>query len=112
MTNPKDDRHKVMTLTAKDFEWDYERGRGKGGQKRNKTCSAVRCRHIPSGAIGWSEDGRSQLHNKRTAFERMTKTKEFQLWVKVAASKDATFDDVVDEMMQDKNLKIEYGVRT
>ena len=101
-------RTKVMTLTAKDFEWDYERGRGKGGQKKNKTESAVRCRHLPSGALGWAEDGRSQTHNKRKAFERAMKTKQFQTWARVVASKDVNIDSIVDDMMTDKNLKVEY----
>ena len=55
----------IFSVTSKDCEWDYVRGSGKGGQKRNKTSSAVRCRHLPSNAIGYAEDTRSQLQNKQ-----------------------------------------------
>jgi protein subunit release factor B len=70
----------LFSVTAKDCEWDFVRGSGKGGQKRNKTSNAVRCRHLPSGALGYAEDERSQLHNKRLAFVRMANTTEFKKW--------------------------------
>jgi protein subunit release factor B len=73
----------LFSITANDCEWDYTRGSGKGGQKKNKTSSAVRCRHLPSGAIGYAEDSRSQHLNKRSAFVRMADTKEFKNWHKI-----------------------------
>ena len=78
---------KVLSVTASDCRWDYYRGSGAGGQKRNKTSNCVRCTHIASGAVGKSEDGRSQIHNKRTAFVRMTKTKEFKSWLRVESAR-------------------------
>ena len=60
----------LFSVTAKDCTWDYIRGSGKGGQKRNKTSSAVRCHHKDSGAVGYAEDTRSQLKNKRLALPR------------------------------------------
>lgn len=74
------DRELLFSVTAKDCDWDYVRGSGNGGQKRNKTSSAVRCRHRDSGAIGYAEDSRSQHQNKITAFKRMIDTKEFKKW--------------------------------
>ena len=50
----------LFSVTAADCRFDYYRGSGKGGQKRNKTSSAVRCTHIASGAVGASDDTRSQ----------------------------------------------------
>lgn len=50
----------LVRVTAKDCRWDYYRGTGKGGQKRNKTENCVRCTHIKSGAVGKSEEGRKQ----------------------------------------------------
>lgn len=73
----------LFSLTARDFEWDYIRGSGKGGQKKNKTSSAVRCRHISSGALGYAEDDRSQSKNKKLAFKRMSETREFKSWIKL-----------------------------
>lgn len=48
----KKKRELVFSLTKDDFEWEYFRGTGKGGQKKNKTSSAVRCKHLESGAVG------------------------------------------------------------
>ena len=70
----------LFSVTDKDCKFTYTRGSGKGGQKRNKTSSAVRCHHVPSGAMGYSDDTRSQLQNKKIAFSRMAKTPEFNCW--------------------------------
>jgi len=77
----------LFSIKAKDCEWDYIRGSGKGGQHRNKTSNAVRCRHLPSGAIGFSDDTRSQSHNKRLAFKRMGESKEFTSWARIEAAR-------------------------
>lgn len=73
----------LFSITARDCEWSYTKGTGAGGQKRNKTSSAVHCTHRASGAHGYSEASRSQLDNRRDAFEKMTQTGEFQKWVKL-----------------------------
>ena len=70
----------LFSVTADDCRWAYTKGTGAGGQKRNKTSSAVHCFHDPSGAHGYSESSRSQLDNKRDAFIKMFETKEFKLW--------------------------------
>lgn len=102
----------IISLTSKDFSWEFMRGSGPGGQKKNKTNSACRCTHIPSKAVGYCQESRSQLQNKQEAFRKMSETKEFQNWLKVEiAKKSGTFislEEQVDEMMQEKNLKIEY----
>lgn len=72
-----------FSITAKDCDWQDKRGRGKGGQKKNKTSNAIQCFHRLSGAMGAAEDGRSQLHNKQLAFRRMFDSKEFQSWIKL-----------------------------
>jgi protein subunit release factor A len=75
----------LFSITAKDCRWDYYRGSGAGGQHRNKTNSAVRCTHEASGAMGQSEDTRSQHDNKKLAFVRMAKTDTFQKWARIEA---------------------------
>lgn len=50
-----------------DCEVDNYRSSGPGGQKRNKTSSAVRLRHQPSGLIAQAVTSRSQHRNKRAA---------------------------------------------
>jgi hypothetical protein len=50
---------------------DTYRASGPGGQKRNKTSSAVRLRHLPSGLIVIAEESRSQHENKAKALKRL-----------------------------------------
>jgi len=52
-------------------EVDTYRASGPGGQKRNKTSSAVRLRHPPSGLIVIGEESRSQHENKAKALRRL-----------------------------------------
>ncbi|MCS7168128.1 MAG: peptide chain release factor-like protein [Gemmatales bacterium] len=50
---------------------DTYRASGPGGQKRNKTDSAVRLRHLPSGLHAIAEESRSQHDNKQRALKRL-----------------------------------------
>src|SRR5258706_10079484 len=50
---------------------DTYRASGPGGQKRNKTSSAVRIRHPPSGLIVIAEESRSQHENRVRALRRL-----------------------------------------
>ncbi len=52
-------------------EVDTYRASGPGGQKRNKTSSAVRLRHAPSGLIVIAEESRSQHENRARAVRRL-----------------------------------------
>jgi hypothetical protein len=52
-------------------EVDTYRASGPGGQKRNKTSSAVRLRHPPTGLIVIAEESRSQHENKAKALKRL-----------------------------------------
>ena len=82
-----EDRELVLSVTADDCEWSYTRGSGKGGQKRNKTSSAVHCTHRASGAHGYSESSRSQHDNRQLAFVRMVTTDMFENWRKREVSR-------------------------
>jgi hypothetical protein len=50
---------------------DTYRASGPGGQKRNKTSSAVRLRHLPTGLIVIAEETRSQHENRARALRRL-----------------------------------------
>lgn len=50
---------------------DTYRASGPGGQKRNKTSSAVRLRHLPTGLIVIGEESRSQHENKAKCQQRL-----------------------------------------
>src|SRR3954453_18233875 len=52
-------------------ETDLYRASGPGGQKRNKTSSAVRLRHLPSGLIVIAEESRSQHENRARGLRRL-----------------------------------------
>jgi len=52
-------------------EVDTYRASGPGGQKRNKTSSAVRIRHLPSNLIVIAEESRSQHENRARALKRL-----------------------------------------
>ena len=82
----------LFSVTPSDCRWDYFRGSGKGGQKRNKTENNVRCTHIASGAVGVSGDTRSQHKNKRIAFIRMSETEKFKTWHRLECAR-RTFDE-------------------
>jgi protein subunit release factor B len=102
-------KDKILSVTEKDCKFDFYRGSGSGGQKKNKTSSACRCHHVQSKAYGSCEDHRQQRKNKETAFKRMCETKEFQAWVKTETlRKLRTLDRIEDEVEQEmKNVRVE-----
>ena len=55
-----------VEIRESDLEETFQRGHGKGGQHQNKTSSAVRLRHKPSGQEVFI-NGRSQQANRKTA---------------------------------------------
>jgi ribosome-associated protein len=50
---------------------DTYRASGPGGQHVNKTNSAIRITHEPSGVVVIAQDSSSQFRNKELAFERL-----------------------------------------
>ena len=98
----------LFSVTSKDCEWSYTKGTGAGGQKRNKTSSAVHCHHRPSGAQGYSEASRSQHDNKREAFVKMAESQEFQKWNKIEAMRRM---GVLDEINHKVNQEMLYNTK-
>jgi RF-1 domain len=58
---------------------DRLRGPGPGGQKRNKTESAIRLRHLATGLAAMSGESRSQHENKARALRRLRERIAFDL---------------------------------
>ena len=111
MGTRKADRKPILSLGKSDFRWDYYRGTGAGGQKRNKTSNCVRCTHPPSGSVGKSEEGRSQWDNKKKAFKRCVETKKFRAWMRVEVAKangaEERMKEEVKRLMAPKNMHYE-----
>lgn len=59
------------TVRKEDLEITYYRGSGPGGQHRNKTDSACRMKHKPTGLVAQSEEHKKQGQNKKAAFKRL-----------------------------------------
>ena len=62
---------KSRTLEASEIEFSTTRASGPGGQHVNKTETAVRAVHRPTGLSVLAQDSRSQLQNKKLAAERL-----------------------------------------
>jgi peptide chain release factor 2 len=85
-----------IEIREEDIEMEVFRASDAGGQHVNKTSSAVRLRHIPSGVVVSSQQERSQFKNRGHAM-KMLKNKLYQLEAdKQAAAKAALESNKAD----------------
>lgn len=90
----------VINVNPADISWDTFRSSGPGGQHVNKTESAVRLKHEPSGLVIECQEGRSQLKNREKAL-KMLKSQLYEL--EIRKKQEAR------QEIEDSKMKIEWG---
>lgn len=85
---PEAEETDEVTIRPEDLEISTFRSSGPGGQNVNRTDSAVRIRHVPSGLVTSSQQERSQIRNREIAL-RILKSKLLEIQRRAEAERHA-----------------------
>jgi peptide chain release factor 1 len=90
-----------IVINTSDLQVDTYRSQGAGGQNVNKTESAVRITHLPTGIVVSCQIEKSQIQNRELAMK--------MLYAKLEAHKQAEIDEKVGS---ERKLKVGTGERS
>lgn len=97
---PEVDDENEVEIRDEDIRIDVYRSSGAGGQKVNKTETAIRITHFPTGIVVTCQNERSQLQNKEMAFQYL----RAKLIERQIADREAADAEIKGEIK-----KIEWG---
>lgn len=101
-----DDEVGEIEIKPEELDWQTMRSGGAGGQHVNKTESAVRLTHLPTGIVIKCQAERSQHQNRATALKILRGT----LYEKARSEREAAFEDAYAP--DDKDIAFGSQVRT
>lgn len=79
-----------VEINPADLRIDTYRSGGAGGQHVNRTESAVRITHIPTGVVAACQEGKSQISNRETAMKML----RAKLWEKAQNEQNASLSSL------------------
>ena len=86
-----------VQVRREDVRVDTYRASGAGGQHRNKTDSAVRMTHLPTGIVVTATEERSQHQNRTVAWQRLNDLLSGQQEAAAHAHTNSARRDVIGE---------------